>query len=246
MPSNPPKETPKGKATSKSSKTGKVYFLERNPVEVPTAVVVMDEAGEDVNRYPLDLSTPLPLQCHPGHLTVAADYFFNNDLEYLKSPDPERTYTTSITKTKGERRKLWQDSQLNKFSKLMYIPHLMGKFWGSAVVSVKKLVTKYGHLDEIVVKRADRQSLVIKKHVEDLQLGVESYQKKLNITLPQQTFHKRVTGADGAIQDLERSSRKFGMKLLIEYAIFQFGIQYGDYKVGGSGRLLTENGQVLW
>ncbi|GJR36730.1 hypothetical protein Tco_1212414 [Tanacetum coccineum] len=30
------------------------------------------------------------------------------------------------------------------------------------------------------------RSLVIKKHVEDLQLGIESYQKKLNITPPQQ------------------------------------------------------------
>nr|GEY28699.1 uncharacterized mitochondrial protein AtMg00810-like [Tanacetum cinerariifolium] len=77
-------------------------------------------------------------------------------------------------------------------------------------VSVKKL-HGYGHLEEIVVKRADSQaipphltdsdivefivalrmftrSLIIKKHVEDLQLGVESYQKKLNITPPQQTF----------------------------------------------------------
>ncbi|GJV68186.1 hypothetical protein Tco_1483695 [Tanacetum coccineum] len=34
------------------------------------------------------------------------------------------------------------------------------------------------------------RSLVIKKRVEDLQLGVESYQKKLNITQPQQTFPK--------------------------------------------------------
>ncbi|GKG43631.1 hypothetical protein Tco_0482724, partial [Tanacetum coccineum] len=32
----------------------------------------------------------------PGYLTVTADY-----LEYLKSFDPERTYTTSITKTKA-------------------------------------------------------------------------------------------------------------------------------------------------
>ncbi|GJU93693.1 retrovirus-related pol polyprotein from transposon TNT 1-94 [Tanacetum coccineum] len=36
------------------------------------------------------------LQGHLGHLTVAADYFFNNDLEYLKSSDLERTYTTSL------------------------------------------------------------------------------------------------------------------------------------------------------
>ncbi|GKC35203.1 hypothetical protein Tco_1047587 [Tanacetum coccineum] len=41
--------------------------------------------------------------CRPDHLTVAADYFFNNDMEYLKSSDPERTYTTSITKTKAAR-----------------------------------------------------------------------------------------------------------------------------------------------
>ncbi|GJT38761.1 hypothetical protein Tco_0938626 [Tanacetum coccineum] len=34
--------------------------------------------------YPFDLSKPLHLQGHPGHLTVAADYFFNNELEYLK------------------------------------------------------------------------------------------------------------------------------------------------------------------
>ncbi|GKD92251.1 hypothetical protein Tco_1372088 [Tanacetum coccineum] len=103
-------------------------------------------------------------------------------------------------------------------------------------VSVKKL-HGYGHLEEIVVKRADRQlykfkegdfvdlhlndikdmlllavqhkllhldgsdiinlivalrmftrSLIIKSYVEDLQLGVESYQKKLNITEPQNTF----------------------------------------------------------
>ncbi|GKF47169.1 hypothetical protein Tco_0136971, partial [Tanacetum coccineum] len=55
------------------------------------------------DHYPFDLSKPLPLQGHPGHLTIAADYFFNNDLEYLKSFDPERTYTTLITKTKAAR-----------------------------------------------------------------------------------------------------------------------------------------------
>ncbi|GJU62890.1 hypothetical protein Tco_1244725 [Tanacetum coccineum] len=55
------------------------------------------------DRYPFDLSKPLPLQGHLGHLTVVADYFFNNDLEYLKYSNPERTYTTSITKTKAAR-----------------------------------------------------------------------------------------------------------------------------------------------
>ncbi|GJT36629.1 hypothetical protein Tco_0927048 [Tanacetum coccineum] len=125
-------------------------------------------------------------------------------------------------------------SQLNKFSK--HNVYSTKKIMGVKSVSVKKL-HGYGHLEEIVVKRVDRQfyklkesdfvdlhlngiedilllvvqhklfhltdsdivdfivalcmftrSLVIKKHVEDLQLGVESYQKKLNITPPQQTF----------------------------------------------------------
>ncbi|GKB14883.1 hypothetical protein Tco_0848806, partial [Tanacetum coccineum] len=55
------------------------------------------------DRYPFDLSKPLPLQGRPGHLSVAADYFFNNDLEFLKTFDPEKTYTMAITKTKATR-----------------------------------------------------------------------------------------------------------------------------------------------
>ncbi|GJR96391.1 hypothetical protein Tco_0268565 [Tanacetum coccineum] len=55
------------------------------------------------DRYPFDLSKPLPLQGRPCHLTVAVDYFFNNDLEFLKTFDLEKTHTTSITKTKAVR-----------------------------------------------------------------------------------------------------------------------------------------------
>ncbi|GJX28197.1 hypothetical protein Tco_0236276 [Tanacetum coccineum] len=156
---------------------------------------------------------------HPGHLTVAADYFFNNDLEYLKYSDPERTHTTSITNTKAARYEiegiedmvpmLWSPtkvgSQLDKFSK--HNVYFTKKILGVKSVSVKKL-HGYGYLEEIMVKRVDHQfykfkegdsvdlhlneiediSLVINKRVEDLQLGIESYQKKLNITPPQQTF----------------------------------------------------------
>ncbi|GJV15825.1 putative reverse transcriptase domain-containing protein [Tanacetum coccineum] len=43
----------------------------------------------------------------------------------------------------------------------------------------------YGHLDEIEVRRDDQQiHIVIQRRVEDLQLGIESYQKKLNLTKP--------------------------------------------------------------
>nr|GEX50412.1 hypothetical protein [Tanacetum cinerariifolium] len=80
------KETPKGKTPTKGSKTCK-SALAKEPVEEPIIEVVMDDVGDDVAR----------------HQTVASDYFFNNDLEYLKTPDPEVTYTTSITKTKVAR-----------------------------------------------------------------------------------------------------------------------------------------------
>ncbi|GJS93512.1 hypothetical protein Tco_0800480 [Tanacetum coccineum] len=43
-------------------------------------------------------------------------------------------------------------------------------------------------IDFIVALRMFIRCLIIKRRVEDLQLGVESYQKKLNITTPQQTF----------------------------------------------------------
>nr|GFB00026.1 hypothetical protein [Tanacetum cinerariifolium] len=172
-----------------------------------------------LNRYPFDLSKPLPLQGHPGHLTVAADYFFNNDLEYLKYSYPKITYTTLITKTKAA----WYE--------ILGIEDMVSMLWSTIKHAVKKL-HGYGHLEEVVVKRVDGQlykfkegdfidlhlndiedmmiltvqhkrfslndsdivdfivalcmftrNLVIKR-VEDLQLGVESYQKKLNITAP--------------------------------------------------------------
>ncbi|GJU99218.1 hypothetical protein Tco_1328489 [Tanacetum coccineum] len=227
------KETHKGKAPSKGSKTGLAYNLLKgtcsSSIELEYHFQKCFNALTDRiywnnpegDRYPFDLSKPLPLQGHPDHLIVAADYFFNNNLEYLKSSDLERTYTTS---------------QLNKLSK--HNVYSTKKILRVKSVSVKKL-HGYGHLEEIMVKRVDHQfykfkegdlvdlhlndiedmllldvqhklfhltdsdivdfivalrmftrSLVIKKRVKDLQLGVESYQKKLNITPPQQTFLK--------------------------------------------------------
>ncbi|GJV03370.1 hypothetical protein Tco_1336939 [Tanacetum coccineum] len=55
------------------------------------------------DHCPFDLTKPLPLKGHPGRLTFAAEYFFNDDLEFLKSSDPKKKYTTSIMKTKVAR-----------------------------------------------------------------------------------------------------------------------------------------------
>nr|GEX77579.1 hypothetical protein [Tanacetum cinerariifolium] len=53
------------------------------------------------HEYPFDLNKPLPLIEAQGHQVFPADYFFNNDLEYLKGGSSSRMYTTSTTKTKA-------------------------------------------------------------------------------------------------------------------------------------------------
>ncbi|GJZ72335.1 hypothetical protein Tco_0636186 [Tanacetum coccineum] len=52
-------------------------------------------------EYPFDLSKPLLLIEAQCRQVVHADYFFNNDLEYLKGGSSSRKYTTSTTKTKA-------------------------------------------------------------------------------------------------------------------------------------------------
>ncbi|GKE03479.1 hypothetical protein Tco_1395497 [Tanacetum coccineum] len=157
------------------------------------------------------------LKEHQGRQMIAAEYFFNNDLEFLKSSDPRQTYSTSITKTKVARYEIFGIEDMVPIGVLTDLEKLHG----------------YGYLNKIVVKRADRRlykfkegdfvnlhlndievmlllsvqhklfhlnksnivdlivalrmftrSLIIKRRVEDLQLGVESYQKKLIITAP--------------------------------------------------------------
>nr|GEY38087.1 hypothetical protein [Tanacetum cinerariifolium] len=69
-----------------------------------TLTAKLDWNNLEGDHYPFDLSKPLPLQGPLGHRIVAVDYFCNNDLEYLKTSDPEVTYTTSTTKTKAARK----------------------------------------------------------------------------------------------------------------------------------------------
>nr|GEW28934.1 hypothetical protein [Tanacetum cinerariifolium] len=180
----------------------------KEPVEEPTAEVVMDDAGEVVyvlNRLKIDNPTQdillgpayNLLKGHPSHLTVAADYFFNNDLEYLESYDLERMYIALITKTKaaqyeikriedmGEWRKLWHRSQLNKFSK--HNVYSTKKIMGVKSVSVKKL-HRYGHLEGVVVKRVDRQLYKFKEG-DFMDLHLNDIEDMLLLAVQHKLFH---------------------------------------------------------
>ncbi|GJW66266.1 hypothetical protein Tco_0120690 [Tanacetum coccineum] len=186
------------------------------------------------HQYPFDLSKTLPLIKVQGRQVVPAEYFINNDLEYLKGRSLSRKYTTSITKTKAA-----------KYDNIEGIKDMVQTLWKKRIIIVThvKVMKKYdyGYLEEIevriddntlhkfkegdfpnlnlrdiedmmlllvqkkisnlerdvifdlkVVLRIFTRSIVILKWVEDLQLGVESYQKKLNITKPE-TFRSDIS-----------------------------------------------------
>ncbi|GJX36635.1 hypothetical protein Tco_0248192 [Tanacetum coccineum] len=164
------------------------------------------------DRYPFDLFKPLPLQGRPGHLTVAVDYFFNNDLEFLKTYDPEKTYTMSIKKTKAAR---YEIVGIEDMTPMLWSTIKYGydkdagkgiKHWGERRKLCVKKLHGYGHFKEIVVKRADRQLYSFKEgnfvdlylnDIEDMLLLVVQHKlfhlndndiTKLNISAPQKTF----------------------------------------------------------
>nr|GFA28034.1 hypothetical protein [Tanacetum cinerariifolium] len=61
----------------------------------------LDWNNPEGHEYPFDLSKPLSLIEAQGHQVVPVDYFFNNDLEYLKGGSSSRKYITFTTKTKA-------------------------------------------------------------------------------------------------------------------------------------------------
>ncbi|GJU65851.1 hypothetical protein Tco_1247686 [Tanacetum coccineum] len=158
--------------------------------------------------YLFDLSKPLPLITRGKHQRVPFEFFINNYLKYLQGGISTMTYTTSTTKTKAAKYDLpGIENMVPNIWSLVKVAYDRYALW---VTHVKVMRTHgYGYLEEIVVRRVDNvlyrfkegddvadfaialrmftRSLVIQKRVEDLQLGVESYQKKINITKPDTT-----------------------------------------------------------
>ncbi|GJU38764.1 hypothetical protein Tco_1191721 [Tanacetum coccineum] len=228
----------------------------------------IDWVNPEGGRCPYDLSKPLPLQGPPGRTTILVDFFFNKDLEYLKTGNKEKKYASLVTKPKAARYelegleemipKLWSLSKVQydlntalgihhwgpKRQLFYRVRHVVTSrhkvFSRMKILSVIRMsIDKqfgYGYLKEIVVGRADQQEytfneanfprlhlndiedmfllyvqnklhhlkgneqvdlvnalrlftrrIVLKKRVEDVQLGVEIYKMKLIITMPQNT-----------------------------------------------------------
>ncbi|GJR89500.1 hypothetical protein Tco_0213511 [Tanacetum coccineum] len=175
----------------------------------------LDWENPEGGDYPFDLSKPLPLITHGKRQRVPFEFFINNDLKYLQGGTSTMTYTTSTTKIKAAKYDLpgIEDMVPNIWSPIK-VAYDRGDVYSTkrilAVTHVSVMRKHgYGYLEEIVVRRADNalyrfkeggdvadfvialrmftRSLVIQKRVEDLQLRVESYQKKINVTKPDTT-----------------------------------------------------------
>ncbi|GJR57683.1 hypothetical protein Tco_1499845 [Tanacetum coccineum] len=127
----------------------------------------LDWNNPEGDRYPFDLSKPLPLVKNVsvkklygnGHLEEVVVKRVDRQLYKLKEGDFVDLYLNNI-----------EDMLILAFQHKLF--HLNDS----------------DSIDFIVALYMFTRSLVIKRQVENLQLGVESYQKKLNITTPQQTF----------------------------------------------------------
>ncbi|GJS23985.1 retrovirus-related pol polyprotein from transposon TNT 1-94 [Tanacetum coccineum] len=190
---------------------------------------LINKLGMLSQQYPHDLRKTLPLIPNSrGRQVIPFDHFINNDLAYLSGGVSNRTYETSVTKTKAA-----NYGHINWIEDLESACDVYSK---CRIIAVTKLQIVewhgYKHLDWITIRKDDdklytfkegdfkrlrlqdiedmlilliqgkltfnvkdclafsvslrmfTRSIVIQRRVEDLQLGVKSYQKKLNITKP--------------------------------------------------------------
>nr|GEW84829.1 hypothetical protein [Tanacetum cinerariifolium] len=135
------------------------FFLE----EVYKATTAqLDWVNRKGQQYPHNLLKPLPLIPYSrGHRVIPFDYFINKDLAYLHGGASSRKYTTSVTKTKE--------------ADYGHIKGVNGQFYGFAInrKSARDVYSKCRIITVTELKIVELQYL---------QLGVKSYQKKLNLT----------------------------------------------------------------
>nr|GEW10662.1 hypothetical protein [Tanacetum cinerariifolium] len=163
----------------------------------------LDWINPEGQQYPHNLLKPLPLIPNSqGRRVIPFDHFINNDLEYLCRGASSRKYTTSITKTKAA-----DYGHIKWIEDLLY-GFAVNRESARDVYSKRRIIAvtelkivkwhNHKHLDWIMLTNLTveerfaynvslkffTRSIVIKRRVEDLQLGVKSYQKKLNLTRP--------------------------------------------------------------
>nr|GEX32825.1 integrase, catalytic region, zinc finger, CCHC-type, peptidase aspartic, catalytic [Tanacetum cinerariifolium] len=146
----------------------------------------LDWDNPEGSDYPFDLSKPLPLLICGNRQSVPVKFFINNDLKYLQGGILTMTYTTSTIKTKSTQYDLpsTEDMVPNILSpvKLLMINMRYGGFHTREHNNQLTNLLRDDVADFEMALRMFTRSLVIQKQVEDLQLGVKSYQKQINVS----------------------------------------------------------------
>nr|GEU39470.1 hypothetical protein [Tanacetum cinerariifolium] len=168
----------------------KVYTLILELLAGPT-YELMKGSCKSLVELEFFLEDTLPLIPNSrGRHVILFDHFINNDLEYLRGGASSLKYTTFVAKTKAA-----------DYGHIKWIEDLVPR---TIIIADTELQIvewhNYKHLDWITVRRDDDklykfkegdfkrlciqdiQDMLLLLRVEDLQLGVESYQKKLNLT----------------------------------------------------------------
>nr|GEY79635.1 hypothetical protein [Tanacetum cinerariifolium] len=159
----------------------------------------LDWNNPEGQQYPHNLLKPLPLIPNSqGRRVILFDHFMNNDLEYLRGGASSHKYTTSVTKTKAAdygHIKWIEDLVPRTIDNDKLYKFKEGDFKRLRIQDIEDmlLILVQGKLTNLTVEerfafnvslRMFTRSIVIQRLMEDLQLGVESYQKKLNLTKP--------------------------------------------------------------
>ncbi|GJR27977.1 hypothetical protein Tco_1104209 [Tanacetum coccineum] len=114
----------------------------------------LTKANLEGDRITQDFSKAIPLLSAHGRQYIPAEFFFNQDLEYLKTGNlKERKYTASLTKTKAT----------SKTSKTVLSHCLLSNEDTSIVRITVEEYCGYGYLKEIVVKRANQKEYMFKE-----------------------------------------------------------------------------------
>nr|GEU37283.1 reverse transcriptase domain-containing protein [Tanacetum cinerariifolium] len=144
----------------------------------------------------LDLNNPegyeYPFEAQ-GRQVVPTDYFFNNDLEYLKGKSSRRKYTTSTTKTKAA-----------KYDNIEGIEDMVPKLWSPVKVDYDKFSLSgishwgpkrqefYGYASNRVSKHEvlSKKRVIAVTHVKVIKWYGYGYLEEIIVRREDQTLHK--------------------------------------------------------